>query len=85
MKERASKNISTGGWQSGNSSKSVATGIQYVSGDIPIVSDDNASDKAELIYTPCVKNGYWYISSNCYNGSGAGPNVIKFQVLNTLV
>ena len=83
IKVKAFKFINTGSWQDKNTILSVDTGIDnYEDGkDFAVAFAANSEIDTRLIYTPCVKNKHWYVSSNCYTDGGAGPNGFFFIVL----
>lgn len=82
LKIRVKKSLTTEKWQGPDTAKSVDTGIDFTTGDIPIVYSNNSFDSSKLTFTPCLKDNHWYISSNCSFPENAGPESIMFIVLN---
>ena len=74
--------MNTGSWQNKNTILSTDTGIECDGEkDFAVVIGANSETDTKLLYTPCIKNGHWYVSSNCYTDGGAGPNGFFFVVL----
>ena len=82
VKVKAFKFLYTKSWQDKNTILSLDTGIECDDGkDFAVVIGANSEIDTKLLYTPCIKNGHWYVSSNCYTDGGAGPNGFFFVVL----
>ena len=82
IKIKAFKFMNTGSWQNKNTILSTDTGIECDGEkDFAVVIGANSETDTKLLYTPCIKNGHWYVSSNCYTDGGAGPNGFFFVVL----
>ena len=82
LKVRVTKSLTTEKWQDSNTVKSIDTGIDFTTGDIPVVCSRNSANSSNLTFTPCLKDNRWYISSNCSIPGGGGPDSILFIVLN---
>lgn len=82
LKVRVKKSLSTMEWQGQDTVKSIDTGIDSMTDDIPVIYLNNSADSSNLTLTPCLKDNHWYISSDCSIPSGGGPDLIMFIVLN---
>ena len=82
LKVRVKKSLSTMEWQGQDTVKSIDTGIDSMTDDIPVIYLNNSADSSKLTFIPCLKDNHWYISSDCSIPSGAGPDSIMFIVLN---
>ena len=82
LKVRVKKSLSTGEWQAQDTVKSIDTGIDSMTDDIPVIYLNNSADSSKLTFIPCLKDNHWYISSYCSIPSGGGPDSIIFIVLN---
>ena len=79
IKIKAFKFLTTGAWQDKNTIKNIDTGVECNDGkDFAIAFSANQEIDTKLLYTPCIKNNHWYVSSNCYTDGGAGPNGFIF-------
>ena len=74
--------MSTREWQGQDTVKSIDTGIDSMTDDIPVIYLNNSADSSKLTFIPCLKDNHWYISSDCSIPSGGGPDSIMFIVLN---
>lgn len=74
--------MNTGTYQGANEVRSLDTGIDLVTGDIPVVWSFNNVDYTKLTYIPCLKDNHWYISCNSTGNQGGGPDIINFVILN---
>lgn len=81
LKIRVLKVMSTGTYQEVNEIRSLDTGIDFVTGDIPVVWSFNNVAYTKLTYTPCTKDNHWYISCNSTGNQGGGPDIINFVIL----
>lgn len=85
IKLKTFKYLRTMSWQDKNTIQSIDTGIDCEEEkDFAIVVAANSEIDTKLLYTPCIKNGHWYVSSNCYTDGGAGPNGFFFVVLTSV-
>lgn len=82
LKIRVKKSLSTGEWQGSNTVKSIDTGIDYMTNDIPVIYSNNSANSSKLTFIPCLKDNHWYISSNCSFPEATEPDSIMFIVLN---